>query len=42
MALVTELPATGNDSSLALALLAGLLVLGGGGLLIARRQRPTV
>lgn len=36
---VTELPATGNDATL--ALLAGLLVLAGAGLLIARR-RPTV
>ena len=36
---VTELPATGNEATL--ALLAGLLVLAGGGLLIARR-RPTV
>ena len=35
---VTELPATGNDATL--ALLAGLLVLAGAGLLIARR-RPT-
>jgi LPXTG-motif cell wall-anchored protein len=37
--LVTELSATGNGTTL--ALLAGMLVLAGGGLLIARR-RPTV